>query len=162
MMRLSALALLLACGAMLSVAQTGTGTVRGTVYDPGRSAILRVKLVLTHVATNVSQTGLSSEIGFYLFAGLQPGDYRLVAEKGGFKKWAGKLELQAGQVAVVESMLEVGAVEMTLDGMSLVDRGHGAGAASSRRPKRGLHQPVSRGDARGVRAVESEVRVSPG
>jgi hypothetical protein len=115
MMRLSALALLLACGAMLAVAQTGTGTVRGTVYDPGRSAIPGVKLVLTHVATNVSQTGLSSEIGFYLFAGLQPGDYRLVAEKGGFKKWAGKLELQAGQVAVVEPMLEVGALEMMVE-----------------------------------------------
>ncbi len=115
MRRLCLFALLLACGAMLAMAQTGTGTVRGTVYDPGRSAIPGVKVVITHTATNVSREASSSEIGFFLFAGLQPGPYRLVVEKGGFKKWVGTLVLQAGQIAVVEPSLEVGSLETVVE-----------------------------------------------
>lgn len=95
--------------------QTGAGVVRGTVYDPARASIPNVKVTLTHVATNTTKVAPTNEIGFYLFAGLPPGDYRLVAEANGFKKWSGSLTLTAGQTAVVEPALEVGSVDSVIE-----------------------------------------------
>src|SRR5512139_2849449 len=113
--RLLILAALLACITVPAAAQTGTGVVRGTVYDPARAAVPGVKLALTHVATNTSRETTSNEIGIYVFTGLVPGEYTLVGQAAGFKKWSGTLTLIAGQTAVVEPSLEVGNVEAVVE-----------------------------------------------
>src|SRR5690606_14381046 len=112
--RLSFWALLLGLAAHV-YAQTGTGTIRGTVYDAARATVPGATLVLTNQATNVAATTSTSETGFFLFSGLQPGQYQLTAESAGFKKWVGSILLQAGQIAVVEPALEVGSVDTIIE-----------------------------------------------
>lgn len=97
-------------------AQTGgTGVVRGTVYDAASAAVPGVKLVLTQVATNTMREAPSNELGLFVFTGLPPGDYVLVAQAKGFKEWKGSLTLVAGQTAAVEPRLQVGSIEAVVE-----------------------------------------------
>ncbi|MBI5086570.1 MAG: TonB-dependent receptor, partial [Acidobacteria bacterium] len=103
------------CLSVPAYPQTGTGVVRGTVYDPARASVPGAKLVLTQTSTNVSRQSTTNEVGFYLFAGIAPGKYKLTAEHQGFKKWTSQIELQAGQVEVIEPALEVGSVDSVVE-----------------------------------------------
>ena len=105
-------ATLLVCFLTAAFGQTGgTGVLRGTVYDPARATVPQAKVVLTQVATNIVREVPANEVGFFLFAGLAPGEYTLTVEFSGFKKWTGRLQMVAGQTAVAEPVLEVGSVE---------------------------------------------------
>lgn len=89
-------------------AQTGTGNVTGTVRDANHAVVAGARVTLTNLETNVSRSGTSSEEGSYFFGAIPRGQYSLVVEIQGFKKWSGKLDLQVGQNAVVDTPLEVG------------------------------------------------------
>ncbi len=109
------LAALLICLTVPAFSQSGTGVIRGTVFDPARASIPGVKVVLTHVATNVAREAPTNEVGFFLFSGVAPGEYKLEAESKGFKKYSGTFTLVAGQTAVIEPVLEVGSVESVVE-----------------------------------------------
>ena len=67
----------------------------------------------------------SNELGYYSFALLQPGSYRLEVKKEGFRPLTRSgLVLSVGQVARVDLTLEVGAVTETVNvtaGVALVE-----------------------------------------
>lgn len=109
------LAALLICITAPAFPQTGTGVVRGTVFDPARATVAGVKVVLTQLSTNTIREAPTNEVGIFLFVGVQPGEYKLEAESSGFKKWSGSLTLIAGQTAVVEPVLELGSVEAIVE-----------------------------------------------
>ena len=98
-----------------ALAQTGLGTVKGTVLDPSRSAISGAKATLTNQNTNIARQAESSAVGIYYFSDIPPGRYTLVVESPGFKKWSATLTLQVGQTAVIDPVLEVGAVETVVE-----------------------------------------------
>ena len=50
--RFAICAALLVCAVLPANSQTGTGTIRGTIYDAARASVPSVKLVLTSLATN--------------------------------------------------------------------------------------------------------------
>ena len=109
------LGILLAAALPAALAQTGTGTVRGTVVDPSRAALPGAKVTLTSEATSVSREAQSNEAGIYYFASIPPGRYRLAVEAAGFKRWSSPLTLEVGQTAVIDPALEVGAVETVIE-----------------------------------------------
>jgi carboxypeptidase family protein len=96
-------------------AQTGTGTVTGTVRDVNQASIAGASVTVAHTETNLSHKGVSSGEGVFYFGALTPGSYTLVIEKTGFKRWSGKLNLQVGQNAVVDPTIEVGAMQDTVE-----------------------------------------------
>ncbi|MBI3650765.1 MAG: TonB-dependent receptor [Acidobacteria bacterium] len=96
-------------------AQTGTGTVAGTVRDANQAIVVGAKVTLTNLDTNVSHEGTSSDEGSYFFGAIPRGQYALVVEAQGHKKWTGKLTLQVGQNAVIDVPLEVGAVDESVE-----------------------------------------------
>src|SRR5262245_2982307 len=96
-------------------AQTGTGTVTGTVRDATQASIAGASVTVTNTETNFSHKGVSSGEGAFYFGALTPGSYTLVIEKTGFKRWSGKLILQVGQNAVVDPTIEVGAMQDTVE-----------------------------------------------
>ncbi|MBI1940427.1 MAG: carboxypeptidase regulatory-like domain-containing protein [Acidobacteria bacterium] len=108
------LAFLTLCS-LQALAQTGAGSVTGTVRDPDQKVIPGASVTITNAETNVSHTKQSSEVGVYYFGALQRGSYTLTVEKDGFKKWSGKLVLEVGQYAVVDPNLEVGSVTTVLE-----------------------------------------------
>ena len=101
-----------------ALTQTGTGTIQGTVRDPTGAVIPGAKIVLTHVATSRAWEVTSNSVGFFTQPSLQIGDYKLVVEAAGMKRWEGALQLQAGQIAVVNPEMGLGATatEITVAG----------------------------------------------
>ena len=54
---------------------------------------------------------VTSDAGAFHFGAIPRGQYTLDVELPGFKKWSGKLELQVGQSAKVDPVLEVGQIQ---------------------------------------------------
>jgi hypothetical protein len=96
-------------------AQTGIGSVAGTVRDAGQAVIPGVTLTVTNEQTNVVRTSVTNEAGSYKFAAVPLGRYRMVVELKGFKKWVGTFDLVAGQEAVIDPAMEVGDLSATVE-----------------------------------------------
>ncbi len=107
--------LLVLSGAAAVLAQTTVGEVKGIVRDPSGAVIPDASLILQNAATNISRQTHTNPDGLYSFPNVPPGRYQLIAEKQGFKKWSGKMELQIQQVAVLELTLEVGEMTSTIE-----------------------------------------------
>ena len=78
------LVILAPAGALL--AQIGTGQVNGTVTDPQGASIPSATATLVNQATNMSTQVKTNQRGYYLFANVQPGTYKLSIENTGFKE----------------------------------------------------------------------------
>lgn len=82
--------LIIACGLILAVtlvyAQTNTGSMGGTVTDPGGALIPEAKVSARHEATGQEFHTVTSEAGIYSFPSLPVGAYTVTVEKPGFKK----------------------------------------------------------------------------
>src|SRR5690242_4961053 len=74
-------------------AQTGSGVIRGTVQDASNAAIPKAKVALRNQNTNISRETAVSSVGLYYFGEIPPGNYELIVEADGFKKWIGTLKL---------------------------------------------------------------------
>jgi hypothetical protein len=116
LLRRGLLPLLLAVA--LGWAQTGTGSIQGTVRDATGAVLPGAKLTLTHTQTTRQYTTTSTEVGFYLFPSVQTGAYQIRVEAPGMETWQGDLVLQVGQTAEVNPTLKVGATvtEITVAG----------------------------------------------
>src|SRR5262249_57284922 len=88
------------------VAQTGVGTVSGTIRDAQHSVIAKADVTITNTETSVTRRGKSSEDGGFYFGGLAPGRYTLTVEISGFKKWSSSVLMEVGQAVAVEPLLE--------------------------------------------------------
>ena len=91
-----------------AMAQTGQGTVTGTVTDASNALVPNAQFTLTNTATGVARQAQSSTIGVYYFGAVPIGSYKLVVSKQGFAEWAGDFVLEVGQNAVVNAVLRVG------------------------------------------------------
>src|SRR5579859_8157214 len=68
-------------------AQGNLGGLTGVVADTSGALVPEVKITLTNTQTNVSRSVQADTSGTYSVLGLQPGAYRLDAEKAGFRKY---------------------------------------------------------------------------
>ncbi len=98
-----------------SLAQTGQGTVTGTVTDLSQAIVPMADVTLTNVATGVTAKGQSNEVGIYYFGGVPIGDYRIAVNKQGFEGWVGTFTLSVGQNAVVNPSLKVGSTTTVVE-----------------------------------------------
>ncbi len=96
-------------------AQTGAGTVTGTVRDVNQAVVPGAGVTITETETNISHKTQTSNVGIYYFGALPLGPYKLVVEKEGFKTWEGTLVLEVGQNAVIDPVMQVGNVKTTIE-----------------------------------------------
>lgn len=94
-------------------AAQAVGTFSGSVVDPMNSVMPKVTLVLTHAQTQAKHAVRSDEAGYFEFAGLPPGEYRLEAIFPGFMTLMGTVTL-AGQNVQRNLVLQVGSLEETV------------------------------------------------
>jgi hypothetical protein len=87
--------------------QASTGTVSGTVRDQSGAVVPGAAVSLQNTATNVTSKSVTNQVGFYMFPGVVPGPYLLVAEVPGMQKFEGALTVQVQQSAVVDVSLKV-------------------------------------------------------
>ena len=66
--------------------QTLKGTILGTLTDSSHAVVPNAQVAITDVNTNFHRTEISNDSGFYVFANLDPGKYRVEVEHPGFRK----------------------------------------------------------------------------
>jgi hypothetical protein len=109
---------LILCAALLSMAATlsfaqdlRTATLVGTVTDASGATVANADVTATNVDTQVVTRGKTNDTGAYYLPFLNVGNYHLVIEAPGFKKYDQTgLILNAGETPRVDVKLEVGAV----------------------------------------------------
>ncbi len=107
-----ALALAVPSGA---AAQAINGTIEGTIHDDQGAVLPGVTVTVSNVDTGDVRSVVTNESGLYRAALLPLGSYRVAAELQGFKKFEQTgVTLRAGQTAVINVTLSVGAVAETI------------------------------------------------
>jgi hypothetical protein len=108
---------LLFCAAVLPAAgQTLTGTILGTITDQSHAVIPGVQVSVTDVNTNYHRAETTNESGFFAFANLDPGNFRVDVEHTGFRKVVrSDIALQPNSTIRVDLELAPGAVTEVID-----------------------------------------------
>ena len=92
------------------LAQSGAGSIQGTVEDAAGAAVPACAVHVVNRATNVVNDATTNGTGFYTVPGLFAGSYTLTFTAPGMKKYQTEIELQDAQVAVLNPKLSVGDV----------------------------------------------------
>ena len=91
--------------AEIIIAQSGTTSVSGTVFDQQKQLISGATVRLTNAEKGFTRTATTDENGTFSFRGIQPDIYHLEVEMNGFKKF-----LPTDIRAAVDSPTEISAV----------------------------------------------------
>ncbi len=92
-----------------AIAQTITGSVRGTVTDPSGAVVPGAKVTATNVETGVATSTTSNRTGLYNFQFLSVGHYTITATAKGFSTVSvGPFTLNIDQTAMIDTKLQVG------------------------------------------------------
>lgn len=101
--------LLMLTFAMPMRAQVDTGTIQGTVTDPGGARVVHAVVTVTNEGTGLVQTGDVNGSGFFTFSPMRIGVYTVSAGAQGFAKLTrAHLKLDVQQTMVVDLSLKVG------------------------------------------------------
>jgi len=84
--KLLKLAVVLPLVAQAVVAQSTSGTILGTVKDPGGSVVAEAVVTVQNQGTSATRSTISSDTGSFQFVNLDVGTYQLTIEKPGFQK----------------------------------------------------------------------------
>lgn len=102
--------------AVSALAQDSRGTIAGRVTDPQATAIAGVRVILRNVDTGVDVSLTSNDRGAYAAPLLLPGNYQILAEHTGFKKFTRRgITLSVNDNLQVDVTLELGNVAQTID-----------------------------------------------
>jgi hypothetical protein len=97
-------------------AQTLKGTLLGTITDSSQAVVSGVNVSITEINTNFHRTEISNEEGFYVFANLDTGNYRIEAEHSGFRKVVRTgIDLTPNTTARIDLELTPGAISEAVD-----------------------------------------------
>ena len=113
---LFALAMCLSVLALPLSGQTLKGTILGTITDSTHAVIPSVQVNITETNTNFHRTETTNDSGFYAFANLDPGNYRIEVEQPGFRKVIrSDIALNANTTIRADLELQPGAVTEVVD-----------------------------------------------
>ncbi len=115
------MAFLLLVGSAALMAQSGAGTIQGTVQDATSAAIPGATIYALKSATGVTLDTTSNAGGFFALKGLTAGTYKVTVAAAGMKKSENTITLQNGQVLVFNPQLTIGEVseKVTVSGETI-------------------------------------------
>ena len=109
----AALGLVMYCTS--AVAQSGAGSIQGTVEDSTRAVLPGATIRVVNQATGVAATATSNEVGFYQVPGLFTGMYEVTVTAPNMKSYRVTVQLQVAQAAVVNPIMSAGAVTQQVE-----------------------------------------------
>ena len=100
----------------LAVAQTTNASIVGIVTDPSGGAVPGATITVTNIATKVSRSVTTNEVGAYLVTPLIPGRYEIKASSTGFRtRVQPEVVLETGAVVKVDFQLDIGAITESVE-----------------------------------------------
>ena len=107
--------LLVLAASQTSYGQGITGSITGTVTDPGGAVVGKATVTIRNVDTSATRVILTSDAGTYEVTQLLPGKYDVKVTKVGFKVYEqSAITVQIDQVQVVNAQLQVGSDQTTI------------------------------------------------
>ena len=104
-------------------AQSETGQISGTVFDPTGASVSNAHVLLKGTANGFARDAVTNDGGIYAFPSLQPGDYELSVSASGFSTTVQKTTITAGIRIGLDFRLEVGqmanVIEVTANGVQV-------------------------------------------
>src|SRR5215831_5149795 len=111
--------------ASLAYAQTETGRIAGTVFDPSGAVIPNAMVSVKSAATGLARQTTTTRAGTYAMTNLQPGRYAVTAEATGFAPVTQTADITVGAAIAVDVHMTVGgvtaAVEVTEAPLGLIN-----------------------------------------
>lgn len=98
-----------------AIAQSGAGSIQGTVTDATGAVIPGASIHVVNTGTNISVDTKSNATGFYQVPGLFTGRYSVTITAPGMKTYQANLELQVAQTAVINPVMTAGAVTQQIE-----------------------------------------------
>jgi ABC-type Na+ efflux pump permease subunit len=109
------LALLTVFSAISVMAQATTGNIRGTITDANGAVVSGATVKIKNMGTGVETTTTTNSEGIFQVSALQPGDYQVTVEAGGFKRYVQTgVAVKIGNVSAIDTKLEAGRVDETV------------------------------------------------
>jgi len=108
---------MLLCLAAIAVGQKTTGNIEGTITDPNGAVVsgATVTIKSTGSTAGVNQTTTTDSNGHYQFAQIPVGTYTMTSTGQGFKTSKQDVVVSLDKATVVNTKLEVGGGEVTVD-----------------------------------------------
>ena len=110
-------------------AQSGAGSIQGTVTDPTGAVIANAMIHVVNQATGVAVDTQSNSVGFYEVPSLFTGTYVVTITAPGMKTYKNILELLVAQTAVINATMTTGSVtqqvEVSADTVQLTNTENG-------------------------------------
>ena len=94
------------------IAQTSTGTIRGTVTDEAGAGLTGASVSATNVSSGVTRMAATNDRGFYALPGLVPGTYDVRVRHIGRAPQGRRLAVQIGQSLTLDFQLISSPVEV--------------------------------------------------
>jgi len=102
--------------AQAAFCQSTSGTILGTVKDPGGSVVTEAVVVLRNEGTSATRSGVTNETGTFQFVNLDVGTYQITIEKPGFQKvQLTEISLGSRETKRVDSELQVATQTTTVN-----------------------------------------------
>ena len=97
--------------AACAFSQAFTGSISGLVTDPTGALLTDAKIIITDIKKNTNHKTSTNDAGFFLIGQLEPGTYRVTAEKPGFRKYVlDAVPLSTQQKVSANIAMELGSV----------------------------------------------------
>lgn len=103
----------LALASPAAFAQTNTARISGNVTGPDGAPVVDAQVSARNTATNVVRNALTSESGFYVLPGLQPGEYVVSFRRIGFQPQEQRIQAGIGQALAVNARLGLATAELS-------------------------------------------------
>ncbi|HEX9110737.1 MAG TPA: TonB-dependent receptor, partial [Terriglobales bacterium] len=117
--RVVCLSVALLWGALSSSAQQITGSIRGTVIDPGGAIVQGASVAAKQVETGLTRTSTTDRAGAYVLLELPVGHYQLQVEAKGFQKFIQQgITLNVNETATIPVHLVVGTETQQIEVMA--------------------------------------------
>lgn len=104
-----------ACFYQVTLGQTESGQITGTVKDPNGAAVANATVTARSTSTGFSRTATTNESGEYALLNLQPSTYEITSTNAGFAEFKTTREVSVGGRISVEIVLSVAGSQATVD-----------------------------------------------
>ncbi len=95
-----------------------TSSLQGTVVDAQGGVVPGALVIVTNQETSAARRTLADETGAYSLVQVQPGTYKVEAQKPGFATYVSEVRLQVNVPATLNIQLAVGATTETVNVMA--------------------------------------------